>query len=324
MEFIAIFEAIFMLCYPDVVNLGLNPLDAYVALAIAGGLYVVLYAFKAVGLWTMAKKQGKNRLLWCAFVPFASTYLVGELAGELKFGKTKIKHVGLYAMLGELINFLCFAFVYGYMVYAFKHDLVELYSLTNTAGELTGLVDWRFTAAVPEGLFRAVQIVNVLTGYFLSLIVLVLFVFRNIAFFRRYSPASYIWMVVLCALIPVAEPFLIFAYRNRTPVDYEKYMQARMEQIRRMQQAQYGPYGNPYGRPYSNPYGQDPYRPSPNGQGRPNEQPDDPFGEFSSGSNKANDSNGSRASSGGGDDPFGEFTGSNGQNGSGGQNGTKE
>ena len=113
---------------------------------------------------------------------------------------------------------------------------------------------------------------------------------------REIAPLSYIWMVLFCAILPPVEAFLVFAYRNRKPIDFDAYMKERAERIRRAQQAQFGPYGpygqNPYGQnPYGqNPYGQNPYGQNPYGQNpygqNPNanapSEPDDPFGEFSS------------------------------------------
>lgn len=296
MEFFSVFTAIFQFSYPDIVNYGVDPISPYIALYVAAGVFAVLYVFKAIGLFTMAKRQGKKKLLWCAFVPFASTYLMGELAGEWRLGKTRVKHIGLYAMLGELVYCALAAFVAGVLVYAFANGMTETYPLEDVNGNLTPYVGWQFSADFPDALYTACNVCNVLAVIF-QYVQLILFVFLYIAFFRRYAPASYVWMVVVCALLPVVTPFLIFAFRNRTPVDYDRYMRERMEQMRRARQAQYGPYG-PYGQGgygQGGPYGQNGY--GQNGSGADNgQEPADPFGEFGSGGK------------GQGSDPFGEFS----------------
>ena len=309
MEFFSVFTASFQFSYPDIVNYGIDPIHPYIALFVAAGAFVLLYVFKAIGLFTMAKKQGKINLLWCAFVPFASTYLMGELAGEWRIGKARVKHIGLYAMLGELVYCALAAFVSGVLVYAFANGMTETYPLEDVSGAITPYVGWRFTAALPDALYTACNVCNVLATVF-QYVQLVLFVFLYIAFFRRYAPASYVWMVVICALLPVVTPFLVFAFRGRVPVDYDRFMQERVERMRRAQQAQYGPYG-PYGRggygqsgpygqndPYgqSGPYGQNGYGQSGSGAGS-GQEPADPFGEFGSGGKGQ-----------GSDDPFGEFS----------------
>ena len=220
----------------------------------------------------MAKKRGNSALLCLlGFVPFASTYLMGELAGGLRLGKakievevgevsgslrkgySKIKHFGLFVMIAELI--LCI----GYAVQDIPQSVIfmnpDLYEVRPVAsGNLTYLAVF-FAESVPAWLVTTMNFFSIFCTIF-YFIWLVLFIFLCMSFFRTYAPASYIWMVVLCAIIPVLTGFLIFAFRNRDPIDYDKYMQERMERIRRAQQAQYGPYG---GNPYGNPYGQNPY-----------------------------------------------------------------
>ena len=59
MEFLLFLEAIFTFCDPAMQYAGLNVLPVWTAFAIAGGLYAVVYAFKAIGLLVMAKSRGR-------------------------------------------------------------------------------------------------------------------------------------------------------------------------------------------------------------------------------------------------------------------------
>ena len=305
---------------------GFNMADGWLLWTIAAAVYVVICAFKGIGLYAMAKKQGKNKLLCLlGFVPFASTYAMGELAAGFRLGNAKIKHIGLYAMLAEFV--LCVA----YGMYDISQSVIFAngwYNIQTIEQGGSPVLSMEYTTAVPQALVNVMNVCNIFGNIF-YFVWLVLFIFLCMAFFRTYAPASYIWMVVLCALFPVVTAFLIFAFRNRAPIDYDKYMQERMERIRRAQQAQYGPYGqnpyggnpyggNPYGQnPYGqNPYGQNPYGQNPygqngyGGQGAPKE-PDDPFGEYSSSpSSNNNGGNGPQA-----DDPFGEYSGGQGNSG---------
>ena len=288
MEFIELAGFILQFSYPYAKTVYGFSIPAYIALIVAGGVFLALHACKAAALFIMAQKQGKKRLLWCAFLPFANTFLIGELGGEIKFGNLRLKHVGVVAMLAELVFVACRGFVLGYYAYAF-HNGLTYFEVENN------MIGWGFNEGVlTDGMYTALNACEI-AGYILSFVVLIAFIFVNIGIFRKYAPDSYIWMVVLCALLPPVEGILLLVFARRTPVDYEKYMRERIEAIRR-QQAQYGPYGpygpygqNPYGQnqnPYGqnqNPYGQNqnPYGQPQQGSAQGNEAPPDPFGEFS-------------------------------------------
>ncbi len=288
-----------------VVNEGL----LWVAFVIAGGAWLVVHALKAAGLFIMAKKRGMpKKLLWCAFVPFANTFLMGELGGA--FGASKaLRHVGLYAVIGELLFCAASGVYYGMTGYAVMNGMYEVVYTSYGSGVQGG-----YYSLVYSGLsLSAERLIEVFyyLQYIFSFVNLFTAVFVYVVFFRRYAPSSYIWMVVLCAFVSLAVGPLVFAFRNRQPVDYDAFMRARYEQIRRQQQQYYGqqnPYGG-YGAPYADPR-QNPYQNAP--QGQPPQSDDDPFGEFSQG----------------GQSPYGApksgtgESGANGGNGADGSNGT--
>ena len=66
----------------------------FTALGIGGGIRLVLFVLQGFGLYAMAKKREmKNK--WLAFVPLASVWYMGKLAGACDgFGK-KMKRPGL-------------------------------------------------------------------------------------------------------------------------------------------------------------------------------------------------------------------------------------
>ncbi len=269
---------------------GLNRLDCWIAFGIAMVLYLVLYAFKAIALLKMAKTCGKEKLIWCAFVPIASTYLMGEVSGGLQMGNVKIKHIGLYAMIAEIV--VCVFSLMQYIPQSYVFNNESLYTIEVDAEQNAWV--FVYTNLTPAWMARLITVSSVLSSVF-SFVALIAFVFLHIAFFRSYAPQSYIWLTILCAVFPV-DGILAFAFRNRTGVNYEAYMAARMLYLQKMQQAQYGQYRS------NDPYNMNPY--NRNG-GEPPRTPDDPFGEYSSPS--------SSSSSSGADDPFGEFS-ENGKN----------
>ena len=307
MEFIELAGFILQFSYPYAKTVYGFSIPAYIALIVAGGIFLALHACKAAALFIMAKKQGEKKLLWCAFLPFANTFLIGELGGEVKFGNLRLKHVGIVAMLAELVFVACRGFVLGYYAYAF-HNGLTYFEVENN------MIGWGFNEGVlTDGMYTALNACEI-AGYILSFVVIIAFIFVNIGIFRKYAPDSYIWMVVLCALLPPVEGILLLVFARRTPVDYDKYMRERIEAIRRRQQAQYGPYG-PYGPYGQNPYGQNqnPYGQPQQGSAQGNEAPPDPFGEFSNQKGQGSQ-NGSGQNQNGGQN--GQNGGGSGQNGS--------
>ena len=288
MEFFIVFGALMGISNPAVqMAYGIDPLPVYWAYIISAVVFLVLYTFKAVGLSTMAKKRGMDKKVWAAFVPFASTWLIGELAGPVRVGKGKFAYFGLLTMLAEILLVVFYALYYIPMAYAISQGLYVIN--TYEKGDSTYIVvDYLI------GNWNKVMNVAYIAEKIVRILYLVICIFLYMGFFRAYAPMSYIWLDILCLLFPVVG-ILAFAFRNRKPVDYDKFVQARMEQMRRAQQ--YGPYG-PYG-----PYGQNPNVPPENGQyrqppyggqgGAPSGNAPDPFGEFSSQPS----------------DPFGDFSG---------------
>ena len=317
MEFLIIVGAMLMAINPALLeyqNLMTSAKATYIVIGVAAALYVLMYVFRAIALSVMAKRAGKKKLVWCAFVPFASSYLMGELAGDGRLGSLKIKKIGVFFMIAEILYFASMLSYYLPLLYGYASSMIVI------AESDTGLFQ-QVSQEMPLWMYNMNRVGQVLEIIF-SLIYTVVAVLLYIFFFRKYAPVSYIWMTVICVILPVVTPFILFAFRNRKPIDFDSYMRARTEAIRRARQQQYGnpygPYGGPYNGPYNNgpyngPYNNGPYNgpyggpangpyggPYNNGPSygaqnvQPPREPEDPFGEFSNGSSS-------------GQDPFGEY-----------------
>lgn len=55
------------------------------------------YILKGIGMYTMAKRQGMD-YAWLAFIPFARTYLHGELAGSIRLKNKSIQNPGIWLL----------------------------------------------------------------------------------------------------------------------------------------------------------------------------------------------------------------------------------
>ena len=88
-------------------------------LIFAGALFVaaVEYIFLGMGLYRMAANRN-HPSPWMAFVPFARTYLRGELSGDIYLKKSSVKNPGLllvlmpiaYSVIVSCLLLVCFMF----------------------------------------------------------------------------------------------------------------------------------------------------------------------------------------------------------------------
>ena len=268
----------------------------YISLGVAGGVYLVCLIFGGIGMHTMAKKVGMKHS-WLAFLPFANTWYAGRLAGETQLFGKKMKRVGLYAMLAEVVYVAInvFSLVISFALYrpeywaeSFNNDTGAFVGIYLDTNRLPLSLRWLMTADI------VCNVLNTISYLVLLFFLCVLFY----AFFRKYYARGPFLMTFMCALLPL-RGFVIFAVRNNTPVDYNAYMRRKMEEYRRQLGGGYGPYNgggyDAYGNPASGGGGED-----------------DPFSDFkgppsSGGGSSSPDGGSDSGSSGSKDDPFPDF-----------------
>ena len=243
------------------------------------GVYVILLIFGGIGLSKLAKKQGlKHR--WMGFLPFFNTYYAGKLAGETQFFGQKMKRVGLYAMLTEILYVVLQLFL---MIATVISYFPQYRTLEVDEGVMTGIANSDMPAWLePTILYGS------LVAYLIWFFVIIFFCVLFIAFFRKYYARGPILLAFLSAVLPF-RGITIFAVRNNAPVDYNDYIRRRTQAYMRSNGYNQPPYG-PYG-PQSGPQnGPDPF----DGFGGPNSgnsgkssSDDDPFSEFDDPSKKS-------------------------------------
>ena len=278
-------EIVNLIIKPDIQNVYdfSNVILTYYLFAALGtlGVYLILVVFGGIGLNKLAKKQGlKHR--WMAFLPFLNTYYAGKLAGETQFFGQKMKRVGLYAMISEILYVALQLFVFAAVIISY---FPEYRTLEVSDGVMTGAAN----EAMPSWIEPAVTYGN-LVAYLLWFFVIVFFCVLFVAFFRKYYARGPILLAFLSAVLPF-RGFTIFAVRNNAPVDYNDYIRRRTQAYMRNNgyQPPYGPYG-----PGNGGYG----------SGGPQNGPD-PFEGF--GGPSGGSSSGSSSSPSSDDDPFSEF-----------------
>ena len=260
--------------------------------------FAIIYAFKAVALFTIARREGYNNS-WMAFVPFLNTYYIGVVSEKNKIFNIRPKNMAIVAAVAEFLyvvlnviyyvaQFLIFQGGYatpdtGYMVIG--NVETPYFTGTYTLAELPASLEW-------AGWVNA-YFANAFLSW-LSIICLLSNIFVLIAFFQTYSCRYYVLFSLLSAIFPLSGIF-IFVVRNNAGKNYAQYLKEK--QYRQYQQ--YQEYMRQNGG-FNNPNGSDPYN---GGSAFGSAPPKDPFDGMGSSDNGAN--GGSSGS--GSDDPFGDF-----------------
>ncbi len=254
----------------------------WICLLVGGLCFLVVYVFEAVGLYTIARREGYARK-WMAFVPFFNLYYIGACGRRNK----------VYAMDARAFAGICVGvellLVAGYILYYVSAFAVWPY------------IHWEHTTvgetifSSPDGFDALPQSyewmgwifghLNDYVLYWIELIFIILKLLLLMSFFKTYSANHYLLFSFVGALLPLTG-ILIYSVRNNTGMNYADYIRRMREREYRMYQQQYG--GSPYGGANGG-YGGSPY--GGGGQGP------DPFGEYGS--------SGSPSSASGGADPVG-------------------
>ena len=212
-----------------------------ICIIVAAVLFVVGTVFGGIGLMTMAKRRGVKHG-WLGFVPFANTFYAEKFAGECNIFGKKIKHIGLWSMLAEIIYV-------GLNVFTL---VVNLMLMSNPAYyaphviEETGQIYYSFSSDLLFGGMRTLALASDVISIISTvwwLITLFLFCSLFFGLFRKYYARSPFLMTFLCVVLP-CRGFVLFAVRNNTPIDYNEYIRKRMEEERRRYEERYGTPGD--------------------------------------------------------------------------------
>ena len=167
------------------------------------------YILKGVGMYTMAKRQGMD-YAWLAFIPFARTYLHGELAGSIRLKNKSIQNPGIWLLALPFLYGAVYSLLYG-MVW-----FIGMGSLTRLA--FNGVLSYGRTdlsGGAVMGIVVMVLILSVVslayTAVYKSFSVLV-----NHQILERFTTKNMsIAHAVLCTLVPLYESICFFVMRNR-------------------------------------------------------------------------------------------------------------
>lgn len=261
--------------------------NALVLAVIVFAVSAALFVLQGFGLYRMAKKAKLDRA-YLAFVPFAHTLLIEQLAGEVKFFGHRVRHLGLYTMIVEIVSMVYHVFLsYALYVLFVKNGALYEVQQVEYEGLMIDLPAWNGLTGSAVGWFSFYNLAPLHS--LLSLVEAILLIMLYIGFYKRYAYKNAVFFSICGIVVPFFNEITTFCIRKRNKIDYEAVLRARREAFLRQQQqwqggqqGPYGPYRNPYGNPYSTPQNPDP-------QSQPKQE--EPFAEFS-------------------EEPFEEFSGS--------------
>ena len=166
--------------------------------------WIVEYVFFAIGLYTIAKRMGRN-YPWLAFIPFARKYLHGELAGTIELKTRKIKNPGVWKLVLPIIAGAAFSLFMIILMVALgigTFMAVGSYGYGISGGTIMLAVVLLLIAAVVSVLYQALY--------------KVLCVLINIQIYDRFTTHNMgIVHAVLSAVVPLYEAFCLFVMRHK-------------------------------------------------------------------------------------------------------------
>jgi len=276
--------------------------ETFFFLLIPAIVYIVLLVMGGFGLYRMAARKGlkfKAR----AFIPFANSYLLGQLAGDkCAFFGARIKLIKLWVMLTEILAFLvgglsviCTMALYTDMFADVRYIRETLYG---------SYYDFNVNAmTVTQKTLYYGYYVGQWVYYFFELFYILFFFTAAINLFRSYAPAQATIFSLVSIFLPI-ENIFIFAVSGNKEVNYTEYIRARYARYRN--QANYYNRRPPYGgggQADRSKYNYDPYTGKPinhNNTSDNSAASGDPFPEFGGDNKNGGSSSSSSDNSSGG------------------------
>lgn len=160
---------------------------------------IVNYVFRGIGMYHMAKREGMD-YPWLAFVPFARTYLQGELSGTVHLKKRQIKNPGIWLIVLPFIAGIVGGIFYVIVWIVLGFGMFFSYDGFGF-GTITGLIVVLIGVIVFFVLYEAVY--------------KVLRILVNRQIYEKFTtPGMAIVHAVLGVLLPLYESICLFVMRN--------------------------------------------------------------------------------------------------------------
>ena len=173
-----------------------------VIFSIIGIIGLAGYLLKSIGMYRMAQREGMDNP-WLSYVPFARTYLQGELSGDIVFQKRSIRNPGIWLILLPMGGGMIIGSLYVLVIIAVAASVM-----------------------ITEGSANGIGIAVVLMLVLLALYIVVLILYQALVvvlkglvmyqILRKFTSNSMAIVHAFFAnLIPMYEAIILFVFRNR-------------------------------------------------------------------------------------------------------------
>ncbi len=173
--------------------------------------WLVGYLFQGMGAYTLAKKQNLPSP-FLAWIPYARTYLFGELAGVIPVGKRKMRSPGLWLLfLPMVLSVLLVGVVIAYMVSLF----VTTFSVMHASEE-------EILAAMFGVILLWIAVLSVFSLITQALTFWITLLVRTNVYKKYTEENLALTHAILSLFIPLYAPIYLFVLsRKATPAAYE-------------------------------------------------------------------------------------------------------
>jgi len=168
--------------------------------------FIVMYVIRGIALSTIARRMGKE-LPWLAWIPYARTYLHGDLAGSITLKKKTITQPGIWLIVLPLVGGIIF--MIWYFVFIFSTVMSLAWNpdfVVNPYSPPTGMIITMIFSLVLMVIGMVVY-----QGVFYVLKMLV-----NNKIFGQFTTSNMaIAHSVLAIFVPMYETICLFVMRNK-------------------------------------------------------------------------------------------------------------
>ena len=169
-----------------------------------GGIGVLMYAFRSIGVYSVAKRRGLNNP-WFAWVPVVNSYLLGSLSDQYQYvvkGKVKSKRKWLLGL--SIVKIVLY-------VAMIVMAVITASNVINTA-----MIGFGQAKLMKMAMSYAGRLLTVVIPF--VVLAVVVKVIRYVALYDVYTsldPKNSVLYTILSIAFRVAEPFFLFFNRKR-------------------------------------------------------------------------------------------------------------
>jgi hypothetical protein len=164
----------------------------------------VMYLIRGFAIYNMSNARGLQ-YGWLGFIPIASRYQLGQVAGEIEFGNKKVTNPGLWLVIVPIIYNV--VFMIGYMIIVVPY-VISLISLVDNPS--------------PEAVFGPMTVFIIALFVFVFVMIFAqvfVYLFHYLVLHKIFSHYSTgqkpVFYMIIAMFVPLAHDILLFMHSKR-------------------------------------------------------------------------------------------------------------